>query len=111
MKKPTFLHPGMVLLFPGNPKFNFLPGGKQEQHINESSTLHSYDQREQPDILLITWGHLPVLFVCFKCSRKAALSTAPEVTGSKGERTGRWKELITVAWKGDFSEAKGSLAS
>lgn len=44
MKKPILLHLGMVLLSPANPKFNFLSRGKQEQHINESSTSHSYDQ-------------------------------------------------------------------
>ena len=62
-KKPTLLHPGMAQLSRGNPKFNFLSGGKQDRHINESSTLHFYDQCEQPNSLLITLGHLPVLFV------------------------------------------------
>lgn len=88
------LHPGTALLSPANPKFNFLSGGSQEQHINESSTLHSYDPWEQPNILLITLAHLPARLVCFKCSRKAALSTALEVTGSRGKRTGRLKKTL-----------------
>lgn len=81
----------MALLSPANPKCNFLSGGKQEQHVNERSAVHSYDQWEQPNTLLITLGHLPVL-VCFKCSRKAALSTALEVTVSREERAGRLKK-------------------
>lgn len=82
------LHPGMALLSPANPNFNFLSGGKPKQHINESRTLHFYDQGEQPDIPLITLGHLPALFVCFKCGRKAALSTALEVTGYREKGQG-----------------------
>lgn len=84
----------MALLSPANPKFNFLSGGTQEQHINESSTPHSYDGREQPNSLLITGGHLPPRCVCFKCSRRAALPTALEVTSARGGRTGTLKTTL-----------------
>lgn len=88
--RTTLLHPVLALLSPGNPNFNFVSRGKQEEHINENATLRSYDQWGQPNTLLITLSHLPVLFV--KCSRNAALSPALEGTGFRGERTGRLKE-------------------
>lgn len=82
----------MALLSPANPKFKCLSGGTQEQHVNASSTLHSYDRREQPNSPSITGGHLPARCVCFKCSRHTALLTAPEVTGARGARTGTPKK-------------------
>lgn len=42
--RTTLLHPVLALLSPGNPNFNFVSRGKQEEHINENATLRSYDQ-------------------------------------------------------------------
>ena len=85
----------MAQLSCGNPKFNFLSGGKQDQHINESSTLHFYDQWEPPNSLLITLGHLPVLFVLNAKEKLLCLQLWRSPTpAEKGQ--GVWRRLFVI---------------
>lgn len=87
----------MAQLSRGNPKFSFLSGGKQDQHINESSTVHFSDQGAQPNSLLTTLGHLPVLFVSNAKEKLLCLQLWRSPTPAE-KRQGVWRRLFVICF-------------
>lgn len=85
----------MAQLSRGNPKFSFLSGGRQDQHINESSAVHFSDQGTQPNSLLTTLGHLPVLFVSNAKEKLLCLQLWRSPTPAEKGR-GVWRRLFVI---------------